>query len=264
VANRRRAEAHPRSAPAIGAAADFAARRQAHVRALNDHADRVLAVSERTAEIARGFGVAPGRLQVLRIGTDQAQHWDTATVPGHLPRADGTLGLGYLGYMRRDKGFYFLLDALERTAPRILARLHVTIAAQSRDADSLARLTALAPRLASFRHVNGYTREALDGILDGVDLGVVPVLWEDTAPQVALEMHARRIPLLTTDRGGARELGAHPGLVVPAGDAEALGATLRDILDTGLDLGPYWQGALPPIRPEAHVASLLDLYRALR
>ena len=263
VATRRRTGPPAGAAPAVGSAEDFAARRKAFVDALNAHADRVLAVSERTAEIARDFGVAPGLLEVVRIGTDQSGHWQTRPAPRGLPRADGTLGLGYLGYMRRDKGFYFLLDALERMAPEILARLRLTIAAQARDAGSRARLSALAPRLAGFRHVDGYARDALDDILAEVDLGLVPVLWEDTAPQVALEMHARRIPLLTSDRGGARELGAFPGLVVPAGDAAALEAKLREILDAGLDLGPYWAGALPPTSPEAHVGALLDLYRTL-
>ena len=46
--------------------------------------------------------------------------------------------------------------------------------------------------------------------------GVVPVLWHDNLPQVAIEMHARHIPLLTSDMGGAQELGNCPEMVFAA------------------------------------------------
>ncbi len=243
--------------------APYAARRRAFVDHLNAHADCVLAVSERTAEIALGFGVAPGRIAVRRIGTDQAALYDTTPPAARLPAPDGTIGLGYLGYMRRDKGFFFLLDALEGMSERVLSRLRLTVAAQTRDSDTGERLHALAPRLAGLRHLEGYTRDGLDTVLEGVTLGLVPVLWEDNLPQVAMEMHARRIPLLTSDKGGARELGNCADLVFRAGDAEDLEQHLLRLLDDGIDLSGYWARARPLFTPDAHADALLELYQSL-
>ena len=38
---------------------------------------------------------------------------------------DGTITLGYLGYMRRDKGYFFLMKALQALPKKIRARTYV-------------------------------------------------------------------------------------------------------------------------------------------
>ncbi|MEM9249436.1 MAG: glycosyltransferase [Pseudomonadota bacterium] len=246
-----------------GAGAAFAARRHAFVAQLNAHADSVLAVSDRTAEVARAFGVQAERITVRRIGTDHAPLFDQTPPPAWLPAADGTLHLAYLGYMRRDKGFFFLLQALEALPEAVAARLRVTVAAQTRDTEAVRRLQALTPKLAQLRHFEGYTRDALGMVLEGIDLGVVPVLWEDNLPQVAMEMHARRIPLLTSDRGGARELGNTSDLVFRAGDAADFQRALTRVLQGGLDLAAYWANARALDSPAQHAEALIELYAHL-
>jgi glycosyltransferase involved in cell wall biosynthesis len=234
------------------------------VRLLNAHADAVLCVSERAAAIAQGFGVDPARLRVCRIGSDHAAKWaETQPRPGFL-RPDGTLKLAYLGYMRRDKGFFFLLDALERMPDAVARRLHLLIAAAAREDDALARLQAVRPRFASLDWADGYDRAGMDMLLADVDVGLIPVLWEDTLPQVAIEMHARHIPLLTADMGGARELGRCPEMVFRAGDAESLTDRLAAILDGRVDLARYWAGAMPPVTLEGHADALARLYAEAR
>ncbi|MEM1430660.1 MAG: glycosyltransferase [Pseudomonadota bacterium] len=263
---RREAAQTDEPAPAVVPASEaraFSERRSKTVQLLNTHADCVVAVSDRTAEIARGFGIRPDKVAVCRIGTDQSDLFSQTPPKQGLLRPDGTLGLGYLGYMRRDKGFFFLLDTLEGMAADLLARIHLTVAAVSRDPATAARVAALGARLAGLRHLEGYSRGALDHVLDGVDLGVVPVLWEDNLPQVAMEMHARRIPLLTSDLGGARELGNDARFVFRAGDAQDFTAKLRAILAGGADLAEYWRSARALRSPEEHARDLLDLYRGL-
>ncbi|MEO1679142.1 MAG: glycosyltransferase [Pseudomonadota bacterium] len=254
----------PQGPPPAATPAAFAERRAEIVRLINAHADRVLAVSARTADIALDFGIRPKSLEVQRIGTSHAGRWTRIAPPARLPvREDGTLKLAYLGYMRRDKGFYFLLDALEGLPAALKRRLHVLVAARAREPESPARLGAMAADFASIEHREGYTRADLDDLLADVDLGVVPVLWEDNLPQVALEMHARRIPLLTSDRGGARELAPCSALSFPAGDAAAFAQRLGALVETGLDLTDYWSCALAPTTPAAHVKALLRLYEGL-
>ncbi|RYG95117.1 MAG: glycosyltransferase, partial [Alphaproteobacteria bacterium] len=58
---------------------------------------------------------------------------------------------------------------------------------------------------------------------------VIPSLWEENCPMVLLESYANRTPCVVADRGGLPEFvsdGAD-GLVVPAGDVEALAQALE-------------------------------------
>lgn len=245
--------------PALGR--PFADRRAAMVAAINAHCDVVLAVSEATRQVALRYGFDPAITRVGRIGTREAAAFDkTAARP--VPQAtDGTLTLAYLGYMRRDKGFYFLLDALEALPPALARRVRLLAAARAGDGETMARLGALGDRLAGVTHVDGYSHDGLDALLAKADIGVVPVLWHDNLPQVAIEMHARHIPLLTSDMGGAQELGRSTELTFAAGDTADFAAKLQAVLDGRVDFDAYWQGARAPMQMAAHVDALVADYR---
>ena len=247
-------------AAAAAAARAFADRRTAMVAAINTGCDRVLAVSDRVRAIAAHHGVRADLLETSYIGSPQAEAFARTAPRPALLRPDGTLGLGYLGYMRRDKGFFFLLDALEALPDALAARLHLIAAARTGPPEAMARLEALRGRLASLTHHDGYTHDDLDAVLAPVDLGVVPVMWEDNLPQVAIEMHARHIPLLTSDLGGAQELGRCADLVFRAGDAGDFAAAIARALSGTLDLDRYWQDAQAPVTMATHIDALLRLY----
>lgn len=238
----------------------FAARRQTMVEALNAHADLILCVSDRVRQIAEGHGIRPDLLQTSYIGSAHARRFAETHPPDSLLNADGTLSLAYLGYMRRDKGFFFLLDALEALPAQMAKRLHLLVAARSGPTEALARLEALRPRLASLTHVDGYRQNELDTLLHEVRLGLVPVLWEDNLPQVAIEMHARHIALLTADRGGAQELGRYPDLVHGAGSVPEFHRCLGRVLEGAVDLGAYWAGAMAPLSMHEHLMELETAY----
>jgi glycosyltransferase involved in cell wall biosynthesis len=250
----------PVAAPLTNAGAAFAARRAAMVSLINTHADAVLCVSDRVRQIAAHHGLSPEKLHTSYIGTTEATKWQTTQPKPRILRPDSTLRLAYLGYMRRDKGFFFLLDALEALPDTLAASLRLTVAARRGEAAVVARLQALAPRLAELRLIDGYTHAGLDELLADVDLGLVPVMWEDNLPQVAIEMHARHIPLLTSDRGGAQELGRCPALTFRAGDTTDFARVLETVLSERITQASYWQNAMPPVTMEAHLSQLLSIY----
>lgn len=263
---RRRKPAHspahtPVSEPhdAAARAADFAARRAAMVALINANCDHVLCVSEAVTQLAQRYGIDPALTRTSYIGTRAAQLFETTAPAARLPK-NQTLTLGYLGYMRRDKGFFFLLDALEALPREMAARVGIVVAARAADAATMARLRALEGHLAQVVHHDGYTHDQLDALLAPVDLGVVPVLWHDNLPQVAIEMHARHIPLLTAQRGGAPELGNCPALCFAPGDVAGFAACIGAVLAGGVDMQAYWRGALPPPDMQSHVAELMRLY----
>ncbi len=256
-ANRQSGRLRPVAAPD---GAPFAARRQAMITAINAHCDAVLCVSDAVRQQAGAYGIDPARTHTSYIGTQEADAFEQTRPRGPLPGREGVLTLGYLGYMRRDKGFFFLLGALETMPADLAGRLRLVVAARRGGRSAMNRLLALVPKLAGLDYADGYSHDDLDTLLAGVDIGVIPVLWHDNLPQVAIEMHARHIPLLTSDMGGAKEMGNCPDMVFPAGDEAAFHARIKQILEGDADIDAYWRGARAPVNMARHIDELLHHY----
>ncbi|MFZ7094105.1 glycosyltransferase [Primorskyibacter sp. 2E233] len=242
--------------------APFAARRAKVVELINAHCHAVLGVSQAVCRLAQSFGVTETILHRSYIGTREATAF-AQTSPRAFPQAsDSTLRLAYLGYMRRDKGFYFLLQALEAMPHDMARRLRLEVAARRSDRATMDRLSELSSKLAELTHANGYAHDDLDRLLEKVDVGLVPVLWHDNLPQVAIEMHARHIPLLCADMGGAAELGRCPDMVFAAGDIKSFHDRIAALLAGEIDMQAYWQGAMAPVDMDSHLTDLLAIYGA--
>ncbi|KAA8606127.1 glycosyltransferase [Salipiger aestuarii] len=240
--------------------AKFAKRRRDMATLINTHCDSVLCVSHRVGEVAARYGIAPDLLETSYIGTRHADKFAQTRPAVTLLGDDGLLTMGYLGYMRRDKGFFFMLEALEGMPDALAARIRLVIASRRADAETMERVVALSERFASVQYADGYAHDQLDALLDGVGVGVIPVLWEDNLPQVAIEMHARHIPLLTSDLGGAQELGGSADMRFTSGDIDDFHARVQAMLDGEIDLSQYWSGALAPYSMENHLAELHQVY----
>lgn len=241
-------------------AAHFAGRRAAFVDLINRHCDRVLGVSQRVSRIAIGYGISARIVQTAYIGTRQADKYSDTKPTMALTDSEGHLTLGYLGYMRRDKGYHFLVEALSALPPETAARIRLVIAAPKGTEEAMKDLRDLSDHLREIVYSDGYSHEDLDLILASVTVGVVPVLWEDNLPQVAIEMHARHIPLLTSDRGGASELGGFAEMVFRSGDIASFTARIDEILSGQIDIDAYWAGAQAPKSMQEHVTELLAIY----
>lgn len=257
---RRRIAPRPEIPQSPAVRPDLAQRRAEMIACINAHCDRVLCVSDRVRVIAASYGIRPELLRTSYIGTREAEYY-TSTSPA--PVTEGpkqSLTLGFLGYMRRDKGFFFLLDALEALPADLAARLRVVVAARRGDGEVMNRIEALRLRLPGLVHIDGYSHDTLDEVLKDVDVGVIPVLWEDNLPQVAIEMHARHIPLLTSDMGGAQELANSPDMVFAAGDVQAFADRIRALLEGEIDFDAYWKRAQVPQTMAPHLEELKQIY----
>jgi glycosyltransferase involved in cell wall biosynthesis len=252
---------NPTAAAELGAA--FAARRVDMTALINSHCDHVLCVSNAVRVLAHRYGISPERTCTSYIGTLAANPTRGASAPKATVETPEKriLTLGYLGYMRRDKGFYFLLDALEALPVLIAARIRIVIAARAADQTTMARVYRLKDHLAGVIYHDGYTHAQLETILAPVDVGLIPVLWHDNLPQVAIEMHARKIPLLTAAMGGAPELGNCADMVFAPGDIGGFAKCIQALLAGQIDMESYWRGAMIPRSVKDHVADLLKIYR---
>ena len=238
----------------------FKARREAGVALINREVDRVLATSHRTSEVLASYGIDPNKIEVAYIGTRAADAQDRGLRRTEL-RVPGKLSIAYLGYMRRDKGFLALIKALEKASPEFQSRIRLIVAAKQGPEDVMTRLTRLAQKLDDVLHYDGYKHSDLARILADADVGIVPVQWEDNLPQVAIEMVAHGLPIVTSDRGGAQELGGHnQGFVFSAESAESLVSTLESLADGTTPLRAYWDHAMDLWTMDAHSERLMKIY----
>lgn len=164
--------------------------------------------------------------------------------------------------MRRDKGFYFFVECLERIPRALAASIDVVIAAKNAWDGSLDRLMLLNTKFRSVTYYDGFTSKELDFILRDTDLGIIPSLWEDNLPQVAIEIVSRGIPVLTSDLGGPQEIGRSPDFVFKSNDHVDFMRMFKKIATGEVALSRFW-GSAPRLRSMSdHSTELLRIYRA--
>lgn len=108
--------------------------------------------------------------------------------------------------------------------------------------------------------INGYTARNQQELLQGMNLSVVPVLWEGNLPQVAIEQIAYGVPILVSDLGGAREIVNDHRFVFRAGDTEEFINKISDIMDDRQLLIDFWKADRHLVTMQEHVDSLMQIY----
>jgi glycosyltransferase involved in cell wall biosynthesis len=137
---------------------------------------------------------------------------------------DRPLAVVWAGAFRFGKGAHVLIEALRGLKPG--AALTVDVYGQ-------VHLTQEALQAADDLVFHGPTAQArVLEAMEAADVLVFPTL-SDGFGLVVGEAFSRGLPVITTDRAGAAEVVRHGenGLVIPAGDAEALRAALQWCLD---------------------------------
>lgn len=239
-------------------AATYAAFRRSNNELFRDVFDRVLAVSERTGKVIVDRGVPAERVSVSYIGTAYKETYLTST---KIRDVGAGLHLGYIGYMGREKGFPFLLECLERLPADVAAATTVTLAAKNTSPELHARMKKVGARFKKLRYYDGYTHANLAEVLDGVNLGLIPVLWEDNLPQTAIELIARGIPTLTSDHGGAHEIAHNPKFIFEAGQHDQFVDRVCRIASRNIGLDEFWKSDMRVFSMNEHVADLMRYYR---
>lgn len=180
------------SPPPAGPAA-FQRRREINVERLN-RTDLLIAMSSRVAEIYAQLGVDPGRIRTLHLTLAHIELLQPRVAAGTTPVTFATLN----GLASPAKGAHLLLDAvrqLSRLAPpgsfRLLAYGQVEPA-----------VAAAAEPLEAVELRGPYGESELDRLLDEVDVGIVPSVWEEAYGYVGVEFLAKGIPVIANAIGG--------------------------------------------------------------
>lgn len=225
---------------------------------VNKNSDIILSVSKRTREVVTKRGVRQDNHYVNYIGTKIASSFDVLNIKKAEQKE--TISICYMGYMRHDKGFWWLINAIEQMPRYLKKRIRLTVAAKTNNQDEVNRLMQLSQSLDDLRYFNGYTHNELQTILDSVEVGIVPVLWEDCLPQVAIEFVSNGIPIITSDLGGAQELGNDKELVYDAKSEEDFYECIMNVLVKRTKLNHFWDSVMQPVTIEQHVNELIKMY----
>ncbi|MBR1598071.1 MAG: glycosyltransferase [Lachnospiraceae bacterium] len=227
---------------------------------MNSCFDEVLCVSKRTKEVAERAGIRKNILRLSYAGSAVAGRQRGYKGNGNTE----ALHIIYLGYAFKEKGFDFFLRAVDSIPKKMAEKLFVTVVARAneetcRRAEEILNIPG---RYEGSIYLNGYEDEdELEKILSAQDLGIIPVLWEDNLPRVAMEQFAAGIPLLTSDLGGAKELGGdNPDFVFRAGDIEDFIEKLRNIMEHRELLGKYFEQAIKLKTMDEHLKELMEIY----
>ena len=153
--------------------------------------------------------------------------------PHHVPHEG--LALGFVGRLVPQKGVDNLFQAL---ALQRGLKWRLTIVG---DGPERERLEALASELrlaARIRWTGGLPAEQIASLWPELDVLVMPSNasneWREANGQILMEAMANEVAVLGTDSGVIPELIADAGLVVPAGDQQALAAALERLSDQAM------------------------------
>lgn len=235
-----------------GCVSDF---RNNNINKLNKYADIVLCVSNRVAEIMESFGIEKSKIRVYYIGTKVA---DNAEYKLRTNPQSKVFTLLFMGYAIEEKGFFFLLDSLEKMHDVECENIALKFATKISNQQILDRIYALRNKFHSVVLYNGYTHEDFANIMNNVNLGIVPPLWEDNFPQVAVEMVANGIPALTSCFGGAHELNSLQEFTF--NNSETLQKCIINIFHNRKLLIDYWKSCNKLVTMDSHMKTLIEIY----
>lgn len=228
--------------------------RKSNIEKLNKYADCILAVSERVRQIMIKNGTNPDKIITSYIGTKFADKEMRCSIAQIVK----PFTIAYLGYERIDKGFFFLIESLSKLDNDLANKINVVLAVKDIHKENYEE------KLKKFNKVivhNGYTHENLSEILKEVNLGVVPVLWEDNLPQVAIEMVANGVPILCSDFGGASELCSSDLFKFKGGNEDDFIRALVSFVENNVDVNAYWKFHNGLKTMKEHITELEGLYK---
>ena len=198
-------------------------------RASRDRVHRFIAVSHAVGDGLAERGVERGRIVVIPNGFDVAAFREAATQPLAKPLMPAKWRIGYAGRLERIKGCEYFVRAaalLRQTHPDAAFFVAGTGSLEA-ETHGLAVLLDIAEKIDFLGHV-----ASIAPLLAAADVVVVPSLSEAFG-LTAAEALALGVPVVASSVGGLPDIvvDGETGLLVPAGDPQALAAAVARLLD---------------------------------
>ena len=227
--------------------------REYNIEMINKFVDVVLVVSKRVGDILVCNGIDKSKIRLSYIGTKFADEQLGYSVAQNTK----PFTIAYLGYERIDKGFFFMVESLSKLDKEIAKNVNVVLAVANLHEKNIDKLKHFNKVIVN----NGYKHSELPYILREVNLGIVPVIWEDNLPQVAIEMVACGVPILCSDLGGASELCSSSLFKFKGGDEKDFLYHLAMFIKNPELLHEYWNNHKGLTTMDEHISQLENFYK---
>ncbi|HKB15053.1 MAG TPA: glycosyltransferase family 4 protein [Planctomycetota bacterium] len=233
----------PSAEPSPADVASALARRPAFLREALSRARAVFAPSRFLRDLFVRNGFPEGRIRLVPYGIPRERF---SPPPVERPRTP--LRLLFAGVLSPWKGALVLVEAARRVHGEFELSLYSRMEEDMfRPYISRVRETAKGDSRIRFRGM--YERDRAASVFGEADLLVLPSLWHENTPFVALEALACGLPVLGSDVGGIAEIvrEGENGALFPRGDVEALSKRLQEFVDRPAriaELRPRAQGWL--------------------
>jgi glycosyltransferase involved in cell wall biosynthesis len=188
-------------------------------------------------------------------GTDYAIHESRMDPP-----PGDELVLGFIGTLLRHKGPHVVVKALQLLPDRPIRLL---LYGSSFHEDEYEReLRQLAAGDERIVFAGSYDHADLSTILAKLSAVVIPSTWYENLPTTGLNAIAARVPLITPDLGGLKELidDYRCGFTYAADDSEALATLLRELCDNREMLDDVRRTLVLPPSLEEEAWRIEDMY----
>ncbi|MGD1085059.1 MAG: glycosyltransferase [Verrucomicrobiota bacterium] len=223
---------------------------------------RHLAVSNRVRELFARNGHDPERIAVLHQQPESVEWlWrEAGSKRDPAARSEGTpLRVGFIGSLLPQKGVHVLVQAASRL-PADRAQFHLF----GSGPEGYVKQLQMLDTTNAVRFHGRYELSQLPQLLAGMDVVVVPSVWEDCAPLVVAEALAARCVVIGSRIGGIPDFTdeGRTGLLVPPGDAAALAAALMRFIEDPALLRTMQEQIPAPRGFEAYLDTLEGHYRS--
>jgi len=220
--------------------------------------DLVLSPSRIVESMLLRNGLEPARSRLLPYGIDLSQ------IRRHTARGEQlALRVGFVGAVSEHKGCHLLVEAACALQE---APLEVAIFGDfARGAEGEAYRKRLKEMIGSDTRIElrgRFDNARIGDVLSGLDVLVVPSIWYENTPIVIYEALASGCPVVATDLAGISEIVRHEenGLLFPKGDAGALAASLKRLLEDRALLKRLAFNTRAPQSVPDHVEKLEGIY----
>jgi glycosyltransferase involved in cell wall biosynthesis len=230
-------------------------------RLTNPLVDRIVCNSDAVSRFTlHAEGASRKKVVVIPNGVDTArfERGDGATMRRRLGLRPDDLVVGAVGTIKKVKGQAVLLEAMRPLFERHAALRLVLAGEVTRGYGEELRRQVAQAGLEGRVLLPGVVEEVPD-LLAALDLFALPSLSEGMSNALLEAMAAGR-PIVATEAGGNAECldGGNAGLLVPPGDADALGRALERLIDSpdrGRELG---RRALARAQDDYSLAKMVD------
>jgi glycosyltransferase involved in cell wall biosynthesis len=193
-----------------------------HMKEILAKFDIIFANSEHLMKRYLDFGVSPDKIKVLYYGFE-IERFERKSHP-----VSGKVRFGYMGSIVEHKGVHHLVEAFRRLPE---ARLFIWGDTEADETVRNYRRAMKPPE--NVRFMGGFDHNEINTVLGGMDVLIVPSLWEEAYGIIIDEAKLAGIPVIASRVGGIPEHIRHnvDGFLFTPGDVDELEGLIRRFVE---------------------------------